>query len=859
MKFYLDFQSDDFGKKVIDEPFGTSDINFSLNQKDKGLARDISFSGNEIQFEFTKHRNHYLDQILYYNRLFGFEAVVVLTIEVDENNSYKCDLDFATAETDDLEYFRCKGVEDGKLQIIKARREVKVDVLSDLDIDGNYIGKLEPENMLLLAKPLFNTSKWKRQDEFSRSFTFYGLDVAQVSLINEVESSEIYDTLLPTKYQKVSRIAKEISNSDVYEPLIMLKFADNQTNVSVNIKGLSLSIVGGNFNYKGLSMVISTDWSGGNTQFFILELDKTGGDLIINEKDYNIEIPSINRGSKIAIYAYSSCTSFRSPTPVAISNISLKITGGITVSTNSQAYNSVTKSLRLVDVMRQVVKSISGLDINAPRFENEFYDNRLINGNFLRQITDKPFYVSLEDIEKSITEMNADYEIGSDGKVFFGIEEDYYRPVEVGFFDDTQFSQMNKTFNPKFKVNEFGFKYKNFQSLKENEEPSSADTIHGESKWVFFNKGVENKKEVEVQWTRDAFLIEEIRRKSITVKDNTATQNDDTIFALDTVNTTFDNEFIETADLLHEFLSSSNKLSLKNDGSLNFKSLGITVGSLFTIMANDINQGDYTVISITENTLILSKNSGSISGAGNGNRLTKFKYTLSKSFIPFTNYTNQGFSETENLNASDNYSNRRYSIKRNIYNYYQAYLATCNLFWKDKPIKNTWYKNNGDYKAKYGGITLTEKVDLIPVNPILSPVLYNEVIFANVEFADFITLSTNIRSQRGFIRSIDNNEQVIKIYPMKMGYSLTKMELMIKGEAKYEPVVMSIVVSGSFILINNETRVDSLYWELIDNRLSVFDVNRYRLYNPVDWFSVSINYALSNTIKDLEDSLKLIK
>jgi len=211
------------------------------------------------------------------------------------------------------------------------------------------------------------------------------------------------------------------------------------------------------------------------------------------------------------------------------------------------------------------------------------------------------------------------------------------------------------------------------------------------------------------------------------------------------------------------------------------------------------------------------------------------------------------------LNASDNYSNRRYSIKRNIYNYYQAYLATCNLFWKDKPIKNTWYKNNGDYKAKYGGITLTEKVDLIPVNPILSPVLYNEVIFANVEFADFITLSTNIRSQRGFIRSIDNNEQVIKIYPMKMGYSLTKMELMIKGEAKYEPVVMSIVVSGSFILINNETRVDSLYWELIDNRLSVFDVNRYRLYNPVDWFSVSINYALSNTIKDLEDSLKLIK
>jgi hypothetical protein len=33
------------------------------------------------------------------------------------------------------------------------------------------------------------------------------------------------------------------------------------------------------------------------------------------------------------------------------------------------AYNSIANSVRLVDVMRQVTKSISGLQINAPRFE----------------------------------------------------------------------------------------------------------------------------------------------------------------------------------------------------------------------------------------------------------------------------------------------------------------------------------------------------------------------------------------------------------------------------------------------------------------------------------------------------------
>ena len=234
MKFYLDFQSDDFGKKVIDEPFGTSDINFSLNQKDKGMGRDISFSGNEIQFEFTKHRNHYLEQILYYNRRFGFEAVAVLTIEVDENNSYKCDLDFATAETDDLEYFRCKGVEDGKLQIIKARREVKVDVLSDLDIDGNYIGKLVPENMLLLAKPVKQVSRWEQPSEY---ITILGNLFVKYALLNpciDLIKSDIEDS--DTFFEVEQKGYAPFNQSDFK----VLKAVNNLKNVTISIKDMYL-------------------------------------------------------------------------------------------------------------------------------------------------------------------------------------------------------------------------------------------------------------------------------------------------------------------------------------------------------------------------------------------------------------------------------------------------------------------------------------------------------------------------------------------------------------------------------------------------------------------------------------------
>jgi len=488
----------------------------------------------------------------------------------------------------------------------------------------------------------------------------------------------------------------------------------------------------------------------------------------------------------------------------------------------------------------------------------QFYDKRLFNGNFLRGITNKPFYISIEDIEKSLPEMRGDWEIGTDGKIFFGIEQDFYTNNEVGFFNNIQFSEMNKTFNPKYMINEFGFKYKNYQSLKENEEPNSADTIHGESKFVFFNKSVENKKEVEVDWTRDAFLIEATRRKALEFTEKTASQDDDTVFCIDSIETKLDNTFTEVTQLEHSYNSTTNRLTIRNDGSINFVSLGIAVDSVFIIQQVDVNTGTYRVFSVNTNSIELTRLIGVVSGSGNGNRLTKYTYTLTADFVPFTNYTNQGFTDTENLGSADNYSNRRYSIKSNIYNYWKSYLATANLYWKNNPLKNTWYKNNGDYTAKYNGVKLTEKADFIPDNPILSPMLYNNIVFKNVDFTDFIALQNSIRSERGYIRTIDNNQQVIKVYPIDMEYSLLEKELQIKAEEKFEPTTMTISTEFDYILINNETRVLSLQWEIIGEKLFIYDENRYRLYNPVFWHEVSINNAFADTKDILNSWLNLL-
>lgn len=837
MKFTLDFKSNNYGKKQIDEPFGTSDINFSLKQKDNGMGRDVSFSGGEIQFEFTHMRNHELKQLLYYNRKFGFEAIVVLTIEIDENNKYTCDLDFATAETDDLEYFRCKGLQDGKLQLIKRRKSVKVDVLSDLDIDGNYIGGLVTDNILLLAKPVVQTSKWIKTDIGTLTNRGFFNPCAAIEKSGIESTLAIFQPFLPRN-----------TTSDLIGNFTLLEAFNKLTDLDISIKNV----------YFETSSSVNT-----RLDVFLYINDKqqlletiTGTNILLR-KDYFINIPLLNRGDKVSFFmGWRIVEDYTPPiNPTAKTSVD-----SIEMSTQSIAYNSISKSLRLVDVMRQVVKSISGLQINAPRFEalGEFYDNRLFNGNFLRGITDKPFYVSLEDIENSLPEMRGDWEIGSDGKIFFGIEEDYYTNNEVGFFNNTQFSEMKKSFNPKYKVNEFWYKYANYQSLKENEEPNSADTIHGESRFVLFNKQVENKKTIEIDWTRDAFLIESTRRKALEITTDTASQDDDTIFCIDSIDTTFDNEFTEVTQLEHTFNPTTSRLTLRNDGSINFLSLGIEVGSYFYIRTIDINAGTYTVFAVTSNTLEITRVLGIVTGAGNGNRLTKYTYTLSAAFVPFTNYTNQGFSETENLNSADNYSNRRYSIKRNIYNYYKSYLATCNLYWKNNPIKNTWYKNNGDYTAKYNGIKLTEKADFIPDNPILSPVLYDDIVFKNVHFEEFIVLSNLIRSQRGFIRTIDNNDQVIKVYPIDVEYSLLEKELRIKAEEKYEPTSMSISTEFPYILINNETRVDSLLWEIKNEKLYIFDENRYRLYNPVFWHEVNINGAFADSKEILEGWLNLL-
>ena len=873
--FYLDFKNDNSGKVQIDEPIGYADVDFNLQQKDKGYGRDISFSGGEAQFNFVNYRNHYLDKLLYFHHFYGFESKVDLIITQEGYEDVVAELDFASAITDEFEYFKCKVIQQSALQIVKRRMAVKVDLLSNKDIDGNPITPLVPQNMLLLAKPIFQSSIWEQTNPYEFGLRSTGTEKYFINPAQNIIKSDIDGTETPF----------EIEQQD-FEGMQYLEATTNLQKITIKLNGcsgiISRDTDNGGSGYIAFQLVVAYGATFGNFKeekvLTSTLIEASHPYYSLANTDYTVTIDNLERGDKVWIGYYfrlEETTLFGRLEAFGYMNLqSIKITA------ESLAYNSITPSFRLIDVMRQVVKSTSGLDISAPRFDmgGEFYDNRLINGNFLRDAiyntdgTKKPFYISLEDIQKSITEMNADHEINNDGEVFFGTENDFYTSYESGFFDNTQFSEMTKIFNPRFSVNEFSYSYKNFQALKENEELNSADNIHGESKYVFANKMVENKKEVSIEWVRDAFLIESNRRKATEVSADTASQDDDTLFAIDAIPTPGDVSFKESSFLQHSFNPSTNELTLRSDGKVNFKSLGIAVGSVFSILSPDINVGDYTVLAnaksqgssvqdiTSNNSLLLSRiTDGVLSDSNNGERNTKYIYRIDDALIPFTNYTNQNFTAIANLNAANQYSNLRYSIRRNINNYYEPYLATCNLYHKNTSIKNTWYKNNGECITTYNGVTLKENDSFIPANPILSPFMYDNIVFANVEFTDFIALQNSIRSNRGYIRTIDNNNRVIKVYPVTMKYQILSKELTIKAEEKYEPKTMTINSGNKFLLINNETYVKALDWELKDNKLFVYDKRRQLLYNGVFFNNVAINNSLTDDIEEFKKRMKLLQ
>lgn len=866
--FWLIFPDKPTTKRYIDEPINFADADFQLNRKENGMGLDASISGGELKFKFTIYREHYLEEILYWFHKDGFEADVKFGFSIPTGEIFSGEIDFYTADTNDFNYFDCSVILDAEKLIFKRRAEVKVDLFSNKTIDGEFIEPLQPIPMLLQSKPVEQISEWSSNALFSDrlfasgtstdSTVFYAFNPCA-----NIISSGIEDTF--TFFELIERFPQGGSPESPSFAIVLAQ--SSLRNVKVDVTNLNLDFTtdvdGGGDGYVELRLELrwGTDYPTAN-KAILLSAVKNEHDAYSFNGDLTHTIDFVNKGDNIWL---NFTAKVRQSADIGINPIFecfLNVNSMNTkLTSESLSYNSIPYTFRLVDVMKYVIKSISGLDANLPRYnvDGEFYDTVLTNGKLLGGNTNDPFYVSWDDIEKSIKgEHNADSELEIDGRIFAGIEKDFFTGEECGFFDNTQFSGLTKKANPIYSLNELKLKYAKYQSLKENTEPNSGSTIHGETIFTFANKKVENSKESSIEWVRDAILLDVQQRLSTKISDDTATQDDDTIFAIDTIENNSDITFTESAKLNHTFIAPN--LSLKSNGEINFLVLGIKENTAFQIQSPDLNAGNYNVISVGASELVLNRISGNIpSSSTNGIRNTKFTYEIKKESIPLINRTNEGFGFVLNLSTPDKYSNLRYSVQRNIRNYWNSFLAAVNLYHSDKELKNTYYKNNGKCETEYNGLHITEKEDWIPTEPIMTPIMYEQVIFANVDFSDYLLLQSQLRTRRGFIRTIDNNKRVLKLYPTKMSYKIKSRELTMSGNEKFERAYMTIVKQNGIITVNDETKLRNLIYKVEEgNKIVLFDFERQKLYNSVVWDKISVNNALAPTLEILKDWLDLL-
>jgi len=861
--FYLNFKNDTTGLVQITEPVKFDGASFTVEQDKTRYGRDISYGNEEVSLEFydgifDDGLTMGLFQLLYYYKTYGFESEVEFILKKNGVSFTVGLLDFQMAKTDLLTYFECKVIQENNRAIINRRKEINVDVFSDKDLDLNTITPLATESILLKAKPLFQASEWKSVgsntfpvDSTDPTKFFCGFNFAQTNVTTGIDNS-------------LGWLENTIYTGDFLDfDKFGLVYSQNRLN-KINIKAtvdMTYTVTQGaipSFGFMALYLCWGDtfDPSISSTTRQIMYDDTWGSGVektVLLNDTFEFTIDELQSGSKIWMFwasaGYADCN-----VDVVHRDFNIKVNG---VST---AIDSIIKGVRYIDLFKQNIKSISGLTIDAPKFDvsGEFYEQFAFNGKLIRQFTDKPFYVNFKDLTEGLQEVNADYQINQNN-VFIGQYNDFYNNVDLGGYLQAPDTEFNTNFNDRYSINAFNYSYKTFEQNKD--ESNTVDSIHTDAQFLLPNKLVENNKKVEVNQIRDPFSIESARRQGINTKETTSLDNDDKLFLIDVYPLPSGSMGGFESRLLMRL--NAGKLEILNNTlngegiPFNWTLLGFVVGSDFNIIDGE-NIGNYTVFSINETNILLTPIGFTPSFEGDG--FIKTEYPLNN--VNYVNRTNEGFTEILNLSSGDNFSNLRYSIKRNM-NYWSSYLKTASKYKPSGIIQNTFFKNNGLVSTKYGSETVATiegaNINVTDLSDaILSPMFYKTKVVA--EFETVKTLLDNLATQKGFIRVVDTNNRVLKIHPTKLDYEWVTNLLTIEGEQRNESDFVTIDTIGTELININEVGYDSIIlkrnWFKIDGFfVTLYDFNNIPLINPTRIEKIKVNGVTYTNAVNLSDAI----
>lgn len=876
IKHFLNFISSGHGMVELEnEPIGLDRADFGFEQSDR-LGRDISYGPMEFDLHITRFAYPRTFELMLYNdRMFGYEAHVEYIIQLTDEVQYKKDVDFYSLETDQKENIYFKANEVNYNVLIDRRRDVPINIFGTKDLDGNPIVPVQTHNLLMRAKPITAVSKWQTPQRPE------GHTIANVVGVGGAGGNQ---TLffnyanLQVEYG-ISNTLSYIQGTGDKEDFGYIYFENNAKDVTLRIHKINVNNYG---NGNGEGRVELRYFIGDELPFeefgeFIKTANISNNETAnINNEEVTITIPFVERGKKLWIWyrsfaqAANNSTTFGLVTTVHSLDIDISATG--------ISYNTVVPAVRLIDVMRYVVKAAAGLEISAPRWDcgKQFYNQFLTSTSLMRRLGDKPFLMTFKRlIEDYMPEVFGGYQIQPDRKVFFGIYEDFYADYQCGDYtyiydsDNVQVEGFKVSKNEDLAINVFKYKYETYASQRESETENTYDLVHGESEWLLNVKRVQNKKEVTVGFIRDAFFIDLQRTKALSIKDNTATQDDDKVFIIDGYQLDAGKTFTETSVVRHR--ADGNYLTLvigQTDGEVPFKwsMLGLQFYTNF-IIHNTENAGEYSISGIGDTELLLFNGGASPIDISEVN--TQYTYSIEMN-VTYVNRIDEGFAEIANLNGGTRYGNLNFSIKRNILNYYNRFLASCSLY-TNEAIVNTRYDKNPAALTRIISETeaITEGEPFIPDNPILDAYIYKVKFTMNM--TEFLRLENQVRNKNGWIKFFDAEGFTRKGYIKEIKFTaLSGMSTIDKlaGEVnavleeKYQPFLIQIFGTFNGMISINGTNYSNDFEFRFDDygKISIFDETGKRLTKPIPFNKIKVNNsAPASTPSELANWLMQLK
>jgi hypothetical protein len=839
LSFYLNFKNDSTGLVQISEPVKFDSANFVIEQDKKRYGRDVFYGNEEVSLEFYKgvYENgltHEYERLIQYYLDYGFESEVEFIVRRDNVDFVVGLLDYELAETDQVEYFKTKIIQNTTQALVKRREDINVDVFSDVDLDDEPITPITTKKILLKAKPVVQFSKWGADLKYyDRTFALY---FNPFQIVKQYGINNTLSNLIP--------FSNNINN------LCVLEAEETLTDIILKIK----------FRYK-INDINEQDFFKLNigqfdnttntyTPFFEDNLDFTPNVELYYENDLTFTNALIS-GFRLALF-------FEGLPLVGIEvfESSLEITA------TSTAVNSVIDGVRHIDYIKQVVKSATGLNIIAPRYDvgGEHYDNFVFNGKLIRQFSDQAFYGTIKDNMEQLQEINSDYQINKEN-IFIGQYQDFYPTNEIGAFLTAPDDSFKSDFNSRYTVQTIEYKYKSFE--QDRDEKNTIDAVHTSSQWITSNKQVEGNLKVEVPFVRDPFEIESARRQGINTKETTSLSNDDKVYIINVIPLAPSSRDGFTRVLQFQRENATNTLKILSDGGFNWTLLGFGVGDVINVTIGNGLAIAYNVIAIENALITLQPVSGSVGSDLTDTQALILDYPLTQ--VMFTNRTNEGFTLIENIQSGDNFSNLLYTIKRNM-QYFYPYFKTACKFTPNGRIKNTYFKSNGEATTQYlDGETYKENETILVSelgNSILSPYKYSTTLVADFDnvlntLIEMQEISTN--SIGGFIRMMDNNFRVMKVYPTKLDYTWATNELKTEGEELQESEFLEVNKIGNLIYINEVGYEQDILYPITirteGDYVQIMDKRGIGLHNKINFNKVRVNSNIFSNIVELSEAL----